>query len=101
MVLRMESLAIELAEPGPSPRTLEPYVGLRTATRITDYVGASPYGLRALRILLSAGKIRNIPEFNNILDLDEELSQGIRFCARKRRRMPKIDNFQNISEVTP
>ena len=48
MVLRMESLDIELAEPGPSPRTLEPHVGLRTATRITDYVGG--LGLRITRL---------------------------------------------------
>ena len=48
MVLRMESLDIELAEPGPSPRTLEPHVGLLTATRITDYIWG--LGLRIKRL---------------------------------------------------
>ena len=48
MVLRMESLDIKLTELGPSLRTVEPHVGLRIATRITDYVGAIGLRIRGL-----------------------------------------------------
>ena len=42
MVLRMESLDIELAEPGPSLSTVVPHVGLRMSTRIADYDASDP-----------------------------------------------------------
>ena len=59
MVLRMESLDIELAEPGPSLRTVEPHVGLRIATRITDYVGAPGLRIRGLTDYPKRSEIRH------------------------------------------